>query len=263
MMLGASRVVLFGVSDPSARAWAAAVVAAGGSVSPPRLALVSTLIRRLKACGAWALTDDYAVYAGESATQGLVTLKARQTHVATNSPTFTVNRGFKGDGVSAFVQTTWNPTVGGPQFVRNSARFGVWVYAAPTVTSYLMGMDDFNFNEIKWDATNISYGVNGLTAFETYAHGGTVTGWHALERTGATAESAYLNGVQKGTGVLGSVAVNNVAGRVLCSTQGAGARLPTDAGASAACWGAPLTNAAMYLAEYNAFRAFMTAVGVP
>lgn len=253
--------------DADAAAWRAAVIAASGAVSGQQMAYVNALVQGLKAGGAWYVRDDYALYAAENSTQALITLKLRLSQTATNSPTFTANRGYKGDATAAYIDTKWNPGSGSPQYTKNSASYGLWCYLAPaTVGRYLMGFSDLLFGEIKHDATNISYSVNTNAAgnFDTYAHGGNVTGWHVFERTGSAAEAAYLNDVQKGTGVQTATAgsLDNFNGYVLASTQGSAPRVSTDAGVSAAFWGAPLS-AAQRTAEYNAFRSYMTSVGVP
>ncbi len=257
--------------DADVVAWAAAVVTAGGTVSTARKALVQSLVTQLKACGAWALTDDYALYAAENQIQALVTLKRRITqtlgHKTSTDPSFVVNRGFLGNADGAIL-TGWNPSSGTNLFVKNSARYGFWCYAAPSVTTaYYMGMSDVLFSEWNPGAANMQYGVNTRNAggFDTYAHGGNLTGWFTAERTASNAQAAYRNGAQVATGSqTTSDNLDNFSGMVLASTQnGTTVQGPIDAGVSSAVWGAPLSNIAMYAAEYAAWRSFMTSVGVP
>jgi hypothetical protein len=252
--------------DADALAWQAAVQAAGGSVSNARLILIDQLIFALKACGAWALTDDYAVYAAENSTAALVTIKQRITQVAASSPTFVTDRGFLGN-LAGVIKTGWNPRSGSPIYQQNAARRGVWVYSAPATTGkWLIGHDNTTFNEDgAAGPVNLPYGVNNNAAFDNYAHGGlaNLVGWHCFERTGATAEAAYLDTVQKGTGTTTTALPANWQMFILGTTSdGSGIANPTDAGASAAYWGGPLS-APQKTGEYNAFRTYMTAVGVP
>lgn len=252
--------------DADTVAWYNAVVAAGGAVSGARFGLIDALIFDLKACGAWALRDDYAIYAAENSTQALVTLKRQLTQVAQSSPGFVANRGFLGN-LGGNIKTGWNPSsVGSPNFLRNSASVGFWVYSAPsTNTRWFMGIDHNVWSAIGAGAANVDYGVNGTAAYDTWAHGGlaNTVGWHHYERTGASAQAAYLNAVAKGTpGAIASVAIPNFDMSVLSTTNnGTNILGPTDAGISAAAYGAPLPD--QKTGEYNALRAFMTAVGVP
>lgn len=55
-----------GGTDPAATAWAAQVVTNGGTVSAPRLALVSAMIAGLKTDGVWTLLDRLWITAGET-----------------------------------------------------------------------------------------------------------------------------------------------------------------------------------------------------
>lgn len=247
-----------GASAPIAetRLWKAAYIAAGGTLTNFYLSRVDRLIRALKSSGAWDLTDDYAVYRNDQATiQPIITLKALIQQSVQSSPVYVQARGELGNQ-AGFINTGWIPGTGTPQYSRNSARYGFFCYQAPAHTGYLMGFDDNDNGEVKWDATNISYGVNNASAFDSYAHGGNVIGWHTFERTGATAEAAYLNTVQKGTGTATSTTLQTFQGTVLSSTRGVGGTLPTDGGISMACWGAPLPT--QKAAEYAAINDFMT-----
>jgi hypothetical protein len=70
----------------------------GGALSNSELRLVSNLIRGLKTDGVWSSLDRLWLFAAENSTQALTDLVARSSATATNSPTFTANQGFAGNG---------------------------------------------------------------------------------------------------------------------------------------------------------------------
>lgn len=257
-MRAAIRTILMGGVDSRALAWATKVQSLGAPVSGTQLLRTSALVRGLDACGAWALTDDYAAYRAENSTQALVTLKQRIVQVAASSPTFVAGRGFLGNAAGV-IKSGWNPSTIG-QYSQNSGRQGFWCYAAPTVAGYFFGTTNVTFGENGPGATVFNYAVNNASAFDTWTHGGlsNLVGWHTWERTGATAEAAYLNTVQKGTGTATTAAPPNWQAFILGSTNDGNTSIvsPTDAGVAAACIGAPLT-AAQKAGEYAAFSTYM------
>ena len=264
-MLGRSTNVAALQADADVAAWVAAVIAAGGTVSAAQQASVTTLVQALKGCGAWALTDDYALYAVENQTQALVTLKMRITqtlaHLTSSDPSFVGSRGFLGNK-DGFVNTGWDPTSGSPQYARDSARFGVWIYsAASTSSTWVFGHDGASTNTgIELTNVGAAAGVNSAGTSSYTSAGGFTTGWHVAERTGSAAEDLIINAVQVAASTASS---NAVASQNFTVLQINGFGGPTDAGVSAAVYGGPLTSAAMYAAEYAALRAYMTSVGVP
>jgi hypothetical protein len=261
-----ARALLAPSIDPDAAAWRHAVIAAGGLVSSLQQQRVTKLIRSLKACGAWALTDDYAVYAAENQTQALVTLKKRQTqtlaHIISTNPTFVANRGFLGNR-DGYVSTSWNPTTG-TNYTQNNARFGAWVYsAAATYATYAIGADnDVDNTSLSLRSNGFLAGVNSVSVCNYNTAGGAVSGWLTAERADANGQTAYQNGIQVAVNLTATSAVpQNVTFRVLAD-NGGGASGPTDAGISAALYGAAL-GTVQRVTEYAALRTYLTSVGVP
>lgn len=102
-MLPALAIILLGGFDADALLWRDAVRAAGANVSSGQLQRVSNLIRGLKADGIWPLLDRLWIWAGENSTQARRDLVTRSVATPQNSPPFTANRGYSGDGLSAFL----------------------------------------------------------------------------------------------------------------------------------------------------------------
>lgn len=100
--------------------------------TPPtteRAALYNTFIVDLKAAGVWDKLDVLYLMAAADSQAARLNLKSSSFTLNTlNSPTFTADRGYNGDGVASYLNTTLNPNVGGPyQFSLNSATVGIWI----------------------------------------------------------------------------------------------------------------------------------------
>lgn len=250
--------------DADTIAWRAAVVTAGGSVTNLRMLLVDALIIDLKACGAWAKTDDYALWAAENAVAGLVTLKKKITQTAINGPVFTADRGFQGNAINQYVNTGWN-FASGTSYTRDDARYGFWQETGPpTNGTHSMGTNNL-YASFLVGTTNASFGINGTTsggAYDVFAHGGK-TGMFTAERTGPAVTAGYKNNVSMVTGTRGSFAPENFNVGALAATISG---LPTANGFSdgrlAMLFYGGALNPTEATGEYNAWRAFMTAIGV-
>jgi hypothetical protein len=80
------------------------------------------LLKDLKTAGIWAKLDTFAVFANDGgANFGLIDWKRLTTYTAYNSPSFTTNKGFTGNGTSAYIDTNFNPATQGINYVQNNA----------------------------------------------------------------------------------------------------------------------------------------------
>src|SRR5215475_1833641 len=84
--------------SPQAQSWAAKVTAQGGTVSATQFTRTDQLIGALNAGGILPKLDHLWLFAAESATAALVDVIGGAVATAINSPAFTANRGFAGDG---------------------------------------------------------------------------------------------------------------------------------------------------------------------
>lgn len=249
------------VEDADAAAWAEAVEDAGGTVSDAQRVRVTTLIATLKSASVWTPLDRLWLFAAENATQALTDLKARATATATNSPTFTANRGYAGNGTTSFVNSNFNPSTASGNYTRNDAMFGCWVETAQTasaaahtyvgayVTNYAY-MSQNNTTQNKWAAN-----ANGNTLF-TFS---TQTGLWVPQRTGANAQALFKDGASVATDTRASTVLENRT--VVFLALDISAFEATDARLALGVIGKSLT-AAQHAGFYAAARAYMTAVGV-
>lgn len=123
-----------GPSDsPELKAFLAAMTV---QPSPARKAVYAKLINSLKASGVWAKLDWLNLMAAHDEQAGRINaVNPAQVAVAANSPVFTVDRGFTGDGVAAYLDTG----MGTPEIVkatRDSIHAGRWCsFTEPAVTN--------------------------------------------------------------------------------------------------------------------------------
>jgi len=99
--------------------------------SPAQQTLQNTLVEDLKTAGVWSKLDAFYLFAtdGDSdyATLNFVAPSSFQA-TKTNSPTFTANEGFTGDGVSAYLDTNLNASTDTTNYTQNDASFGGYVW---------------------------------------------------------------------------------------------------------------------------------------
>ncbi len=182
--------------DEDTVAWAAAVISNGGGVSAGREALVDDLIVGLKADGVWTKLDRLWLFAAEDAPSALTDLVATATATAVNTPTFTVDQGYAGDGATSYLDTNFVPSTAGGNAALNSIHVSVYGQTFGSTgffSGYIEGDDPGSFVGI------VRFTVNGkVDYFLNEGSGGTETlspaGMLIASRTGANAAALYSNG---------------------------------------------------------------------
>lgn len=252
------------IMAPSA-AWVAAVIANGGTVSAGRQNLVNNLITDLQVDGVFAKLDALFLYAGENQPSGLTDIVNLILATAVNSPTFTTDRGFTGNGTSSYIDSNFNAaTASNPKFTRNSACFFVWSNTTGTDAGGIAGtavsagtqlVPRYTDNNCYWNL-NISTGSS-----ESFTVGAGNTGLYLLNRTGPLFgdETCDLNGVQVDVGTSGGGASAPVANENFVSLRHTGFSTR-----QCCCFGFGGALTATDRGNiYNRLRTYMTAVGVP
>ena len=252
--------------DPATVAWAAAVVANGGTVSFGREIIVNNLIVGLKSDGIWTLLDRLWILAAENQTSGLVDLIAN-TLASNVSTSFTTDRGFTGnDGLTDWVDTTVKLNVGSG-YTLNTCHVSAWSATNNTQSgsnNFLCGCDD-NANNTRI-GNQTSSGITGDTNDSTGGHGfaGTLQGHWLVNRTGASLEDIYQNAsvFASPNGTAGTLPSSKNVGICADNTFGSGPTFSTAQTVAMCGWGASLTGTQV-TNFYNRLRTYMTAVGVP
>ena len=86
------------------------------------------LLVDLKAAGVWSKLDTLAIFATDGNSDfALIDWKRLSQYTAINSPTFTTNEGFAGNGTSSYIDTNFNPSIGTNQYTLNNAGRYFWV----------------------------------------------------------------------------------------------------------------------------------------
>lgn len=257
--------------DVDVLAWSAAVVGNGGAVSLARLIIADQFVYSEKASGAWALTDDYWPLWGESAIQGLTSLKQRRLAIAVNSPTFVTDRHYLFDGVSNYIDTGFIPFTHGIQMTPNSNRLAIYECTNVSASAYAAGC----LNGTAGRRVRSRTRSGGSAIIENNStFGATYTlpvadsrGYTAGSRFSATATdtSAYKNGVLMARTVdAATVGVTLPTVSVYIggfNNDGAGlGGTPKAASIGFLCLGGALS-AGQELAQYNAVQAWATSIG--
>jgi len=159
---------------------------------------VNTLIRQLKIDGNWALLDRFWVFATEQQQNARVSLvNPTSTNITeVNTPTWTKNSGYTGNGTSSYLNTNFNAFSQGINYTLNNSCFGI--YATSVVNS---------------NGANGSYIASASTAIALYLNESNITysysncdtdifvatpspspGLYSQQRTSSTANALFFNG---------------------------------------------------------------------
>src|SRR5699024_9071210 len=88
-----------------------------------RLRAIDAAVRALKASGVWPrMTALYMIAAHDAHAARLNWWQPLYDLTAVNSPAFTIDRGYAGDGTASYLDTGWAPSLG----AQDSLCFGVW-----------------------------------------------------------------------------------------------------------------------------------------
>ncbi|MER8602802.1 hypothetical protein NKH48_03270 [Mesorhizobium sp. M1233] len=99
--------------------------------TPPtsaRKTAINNLIVSLKAAGVWAKLDAFYVLAAADAQAARLNWKPAPAFnlSVVGSPTFTADRGYAGNGTTAYLDTGFDPAVAAGNYSQNSAHLAVW-----------------------------------------------------------------------------------------------------------------------------------------
>ena len=89
--------------------------------------LQNQLLVDLKAGGVWNKLDTFALFATDGSSNfGLIDWIRLTQYTAVNSPTFTADEGFTGNGTSSYVDCNYNGSTNGVNYANDSAHQMVW-----------------------------------------------------------------------------------------------------------------------------------------
>jgi len=254
-------------TDSATTAWVTAVGNNGGTVSPGRQTLVNALILSLKGNGIFTKLDRLWLHAGENQPSALTDIIATGLATAVNSPTFTTDRGFNGDGVSGkYLDSNYNPATNGVAYTLNTCHSGSWIETLNTSADFAppLGSSVTSPSQrtiiIDYRLTNVMQFAQNDVGFS--ASQSASTGHYLGNRSGASSTECYLNGGNQNTGtdaVGASIGSQNIF--ILGRNLNGAIDLISQHRIAATHFGGSLTSTDVSNL-YNALRTYMTGVGV-
>jgi hypothetical protein len=98
--------------------------------SASQQALQNQLVVDLKDGGIWSKLDTFSVFATDGDSNfALIDWKRLIQMTAVNSPTFTSNQGFQGNGTSSYIDTNYNPLIDSVNLSQNDASSFSYIYS--------------------------------------------------------------------------------------------------------------------------------------
>lgn len=166
---------------------------------------IDTLITALKSAGVWAKLDALYILAAHDSQAACRNWIADSYNLTpNNSPTFTTDRGYTGNGSNMTLSTGFIPSsASSPKYVQNSGTLGAWALTTITgLNEYIIGSSTSNvagFNPRSSVANTLRGILNRTTALENFSTNTTSAGLSILTRTSNNATTYYQNITSKST----------------------------------------------------------------
>jgi hypothetical protein len=153
------------------------------------------LLSDLKIAGIWNKLDTFGVFATDGSSDfALIDWKKLALYTQFNSPTFSTNGGFTGNGTSSYISTNFNPTIGTNNYVLdNASRFfwldnristGGWEGTTTLSTNFSRNLGS--------GSITINNGTTSITNASTF----NVDGWHSINRVSSLNVNIFVNLIQ-------------------------------------------------------------------
>lgn len=185
--------------------------------TPPTTArknLINDLFAALMEAGVYSKLDAFYIFAQydeQAALQNWVADQYNSNPV--NSPTFTVDRDYVGNGTSSYLDSQFNPsTAVAPHFVQNSAYFGAWSRTAGALAGSSAGYFDGTKGVTLQprDGSNNTVGrINQAAAASALGTATDGSGLFSVSRSASNVLRIARNGTNTGTGTTVSTTVAN------------------------------------------------------
>ena len=130
--------------------------------SNSQVALQSALVTDLKAAGVWDKLDVFYVFATNGDSDfATLNWKAPSSHQVTkvNSPTFTADSGFAGNGSSSYLNTNYNPANSGTNYTLNDASISIWSNNF-VLNSFITGVESGASNCVRMSSSSSNQRIN-------------------------------------------------------------------------------------------------------
>jgi hypothetical protein len=158
--------------------------------------LQNQLLVDLKAGGIWSKLDTFAVFATDGDSDfALIDWKRLSDYTAVNSPTFTTNEGFTGNGTSSYIDTNFNPATQGTNYTLDDASrfYYVNIISGGSVALEGIVLNARNGSQI---GTSTSQRINQSVSTLNAAAQMGVSGWNIINRTSSTNVELFIDTTQ-------------------------------------------------------------------
>lgn len=210
--------------DPDAAALIARMTVVPGAA---RAGLIDATVRALKGAGVWAKLDLlYCLAAHDAQAARLNWVQTGFTLTPVNSPVFTADRGYAGDGATSYLDSGWVPSTEAIRYALDSASMGAWLNAGTdAATSGVASIGALGANGSFINPREAANHIRGrLNSGATVSGTGTVAsrlGLTAVTRSGAANTAYYRGNALDSTAASASTALPSVA-LFLCGFNNSG-----------------------------------------
>jgi hypothetical protein len=185
-------------------------------------ALQNQLVVDLKDGGIWSKLDTFAVFATDGDSDfALIDWIRLSDYTAVNSPTFTSNRGFQGNGTSSYIDMNYNPSTQAVNLSLNNNSIGVFQDINNAPVGAMISAFGVTYLEIVNDNANsriISSNMNQLGDLPSVG-ATSQNGLFTASRSASTTYSIYKNATLILSPLRNSVAIPNVNMRFLARSN--------------------------------------------
>jgi len=154
----------------------------------------NTLLLTLKTSGVWDEWDVFYMFANNGSKEfATLNWKNPDTNQNTlvNSPTFTSNQGFQGNGTSSYINVNYNPQSSGTHYAKDNASSGFWSELLTHDGNYLYSGSSSYFRDIS--ATLFRNAINDGDGTNRTSPAGEVKFFHS-SRSNSTTKNMFENG---------------------------------------------------------------------
>lgn len=183
--------------------------------SSSRKSAINNLIKSLQVGGVWAKLDALYVFAAADSQAALLNwVSTNYNATAQNSPTFTADRGFSGNGSSSYISSNFNPsTASSPKFVQNSAHVAAYSRTSGVIAAIAdIGQEGSDNVRVAFRSTSDATNVRLNSASGASGTNSDGSGNFIANRASASSQALYRNSVSIGssTDTSSSVVSSNV-----------------------------------------------------
>lgn len=156
----------------------------------------NNLVLSLKAGGIWTKLDVLYIFANNGGSNfATLNWKAPTLYQSSliDTPTFTINEGFTGNGTSSYIDTNFNPATQGVNYTLNDASRYAYVFTGSTAQRFEGNLLDNNMRLGNYTSMKINSGsTNTLDSAFNYT---TIRGMKSIHRTSSNDVTLYNDSI--------------------------------------------------------------------